>query len=314
MKRAVVTGATGFVGNALVAELVRHNVKVWAVVRECSLRHISAERRTILHSANVKIVYAELENIVAILEMIHEKIDVFYQLAWDGLLGEALIDYNRQIDNIKYVMDALCVAKKLGCKKFIGAGSIVQYELLVPSQCAGRGDKHCVYKIAKHTCQLMGQEMAKRLGIEFIWPIITNIYGPGEESPRMINTTIRNLLRYGEQDFSEGNQIYDYIYIDDAVRAFYLLGGCGKKERTYVIGSGDARPLKEFLLMIPKLLDKTVKLNFGKMSFNGYYLEPEYYDISELQEDTGFEPQYSFEKGLRKTIEWIRCQEEIDEK
>lgn len=304
MKRVIITGGAGFVGNAVVRELLNHNVEVWAIVRPGFSARVTASR---LDKLDVHLVECDVREISKLPNLLTEYgFDAWYQFAWDGLFGDELIDYNKQIFNIKWVMDAIAVAAKIGCKKFIGSGSISQYELMVAGDKVSAGDKHRVYKTAKLACEYMGKSVAEANSIEFIWPIITNIYGVGEKSPRLINSMIRNLQAGKHQALSEGNQIYDFIYITDAAKAFRLIGEHGVAGRKYVIAEGDAKPLKQFLIALKNIVDKNASLGFGELSFNGIYLPAEYYDIGALKEDTGFAPDVSFEDGIKKTAEWIK--------
>lgn len=302
MKTVIVTGGTGFVGNALVKKISEEGVHVFVIVRDTSLSTLQDDRKRVLTNNNITLIQGDVTDIKRIEEDITEEVDVYYNLAWVGTRGDALIDYSTQISNIEYMMDSICVASNLGCKKFIGAGSISEYELFAGTQCKAEGDKHSVYKAAKYSCWLMGKELAKTKKIDFIWPVITNIYGPGENSPRLINTLVRNLLNKGEQDLSEGNQIYDFVYLTDAANAFYLIGEKGHGGRDYVIGSGGARPLKEFLEQIPEMIGRDCRLNFGAMKFNGYYLDKELYNIDQLCSDTGYCSQVPFVDGIREVI------------
>ena len=168
------------------------------------------------------------------------------------------------------------------------------------------GDKHRIYKAAKLTCEYMGRSVASSAGIQFIWPIITNIYGIGEHSPRLINSMIRNLQAGRHQSLSEGNQYYDFIYITDAAKAFRLIGESGRTDRTYVIASGQARPLKEFLVELRDIVAPNAELGFGELSFNGIYLPLEAYSTAQLCEDTGFSPDVSFMEGVYRTARWLR--------
>ncbi|MDE5873831.1 MAG: NAD-dependent epimerase/dehydratase family protein [Lachnospiraceae bacterium] len=54
--------------------------------------------------------------------------------------------------------------------------------------------------------------------------VISDIYGEGESSPRLINSSIRKLLNNEETSFSTGEQMYDFVYIEDAARMFVGLG------------------------------------------------------------------------------------------
>lgn len=310
MKSAIVVGGAGFVGSAVVRELIARGVETWAVVRPGFTARGNNRR---LEGLKVHILECDLRNIGSIAGALDGRPpEVWYQFAWDGLSGEALLDYAAQIMNIRYTMDAVAAAARAGCGRFIGAGSISQFELQAAEGRVGPGDKHQIYKAAKQACESMGSSVAERYGIEFLWPIITNIFGPGENSPRLVNTMIRNLLRGKRQPLSDGNQIYDFIYLTDAARAFALIGENGKPGRRYVVASGGARPLREFLCELRDVVAPDAELGFGEMPFNGFYLPKEDYDTGLLRLDTGFAPEVTFAQGVRKTADWIRLHPEAN--
>lgn len=298
MKNAIVMGGSGFVGRALVRELLSNNVEVTVISR-------SRERLTEL--SNINIIECSLGDIEKLPDLIKDRgFDVFYQLAWNGLSGDALTDYKTQIMNIKWIMDSIRIAAELDCKRFVGAGSISQYELSVQEGQISQFDKHKVYKTAKLACEYMGRSVAEANGILFFWPIITNIYGAGENSPRLINTMIRNLLDGRRQSLSDGNQYYDFIYITDAAKAFHLIGEKGVVNRNYVLAGGNTKPLKEYLCALRDIVASEAELGFGELAFNGIYIPKDFFDITPLTEDTGFRPQTSFSQGVRYTMEWIK--------
>lgn len=303
MKRIIITGGAGFVGNAVVRELLAHDVEVWAVVRPGFYDRLKGSR---LEGLQVHLVECDLKTIRDLPDLISERgFDAWYQFAWDGLFREELLDYHKQIANIEYVLDAIEAAAELGCRKFIGSGSISQYELQMEGGQADAGDKHRVYKTAKLACEYMGRSVAAGTGVEFIWPIITNIFGVGENSPRLINTMIRNLQAGKHQPLSEGNQMYDFIYITDAAKAFRLIGEHGRENRVYVIASGCVRPLRNFLCELRDVVAPEAELGFGEMKFNGVYMPATAYSTVALVEDMGFSPEISFVEGIRRTADWI---------
>ena len=302
MKKAIVAGGAGFVGSAVVRELLLRGFDVTVVVRP----GFDGSKNQRLNGLNVHIVECNINDIFLLLELLPDRgYDTWYQFAWDGLFNEPLLDYSIQVNNVKCTMDAIVTAKELGCERFIGAGSISQYELRTLEGQINIHDKHRVYKTAKLACEYMGCSVASREGIKFFWPIITNIFGEGEESPRLINTMIKNLLAGKRQLLSEGNQIYDFIHISDAARAFADIGERGAEYRTYVIGSGAAKPLREFLVELRDIVSPESDLGFGEMPFNGIYLPQEDYDIAPLSKDTGFSPQLTFAEGIQRTKDWI---------
>jgi len=116
---------------------------------------------------------------------------------------------------------------------------------------------------------------------------------------------IKRLLSGERQPLSKGNQIYDFIHITDAARVFADIGERGIENKTYIIGSGSAKPLKEFLKELRDIVNPNAELGFGEMTFNGVYLPAEDYDIEPLRKDTGFTPQVSFAEGIKRTRDWI---------
>ena len=109
MKRAVITGPTGSIGIALINELVANGIEVLAVVRPGSMR---ADR--IKESSLVKRVSCDLSELEKLPELIPEGADVFYHFGWDGTFGDSRNNMHGQNLNVKYALDAVEAAAKLG--------------------------------------------------------------------------------------------------------------------------------------------------------------------------------------------------------
>jgi nucleoside-diphosphate-sugar epimerase len=152
--------------------------------------------------------------------------------------------------------------------------------------------------------------VAAKLGIELVWPEITNAYGVGELSPRMVNTTIRKCIKGEAPQFTAGTQNYDFVYIDDVARAFYLIGKNGKPFHEYLIGSSTARPLKEFLLEMRQSIAPDLDFIFGDIPFTGTNLPLSVFDCSQTEKDTGFKAEISFAEGTKRTRDWLAGLEE----
>jgi nucleoside-diphosphate-sugar epimerase len=226
-------------------------------------------------------------------------------------LGSAASDINAQVDSIKIALEALENSYKIGCKRFIFAGSIMEHEAWNLSWQDGAALRaRDGYAAAKYCASVMLRSRAQELGVEFINAVITNIYGPGDKKTRFIAANLLK-IKYGEVkttplQFSAGTQLYDFIYIDDAARAFADIGEKGLANRNYVIGSGNARLLRRFL---EELLEEfSAELRgapdalFG-VAPHGVELPLEVFSVKSLQADTGFTARISFPKGLRKTYE-----------
>ena len=97
---------------------------------------------------------------------------------------------------------------------------------------------------------------------------------------------------------------YDFVYIDDVARAFRLIGENGKPFHEYLIGSSNARPLKEFLLEMQASIAPQLPFRFGDIPFTGIDLPLDRFDCSQTEADTGFRAEISFAEGCRRTMAW----------
>jgi len=300
MKKAIVTGANGFIGSAVVSELLNQNVEVWALIRPES-------EKPLFQNDNMHHVSYELSNISLIKDSIpSDNYDVFYHFAWDGTSGSARNDTDLQLKNAQWTVDALRVAKELGCKRFVGAGSIMEDETIAAAFSQGnKPGMSYIYGGGKLIAHVMCKSVAAEIDIDLIWCKITNAYGKGETSPRLINSTIRKIIAGETPRFTSGTQNYDFIYIDDVARAFHLIGELGKPFHEYLIGSSKSSPLREFLLQMKAAIAPNVDFIFGDVPFSGINLDISKFDCSKTEIDTGFKAEVSFSEGVKLSKDWI---------
>lgn len=299
MKKVIVSGANGFVGGALVKELVANNIEVIALDME-------GHNNNLPKSDLVKFYPFDLTNAFEIKERINEKdIDTFYHFAWAGSAGTARADATLQLNNAKWTVDCLKLAKELGCERFVNAGSIMELETIAATfKAENKPGLGYIYGSGKLVAHTMCKSVAADIGIELVWAMITNAYGVGERSPRMVNTTIQKCIKGESPQFTAGTQNYDFVYIDDVARAFRLIGQNGKPFCEYMIGSSNAKPLKEFLLEMKEAIAPDLDFIFGDIPFTGVNQPLEEFDCSRTEADTGFRAEVSFGEGCKKTRDW----------
>lgn len=306
MNKAIVTGANGFVGSYLVKELIKNNVDVISIVR-----NKNSNLDLLPKSENYRVIFCELSDIENLEFLIPDRdIDAFYHFAWQGSAGEDRVKLELQTQNSIWSVDCVKIAQKIGCKRFIGAGSIMEREAL--SAVYSNGNKPglgYIYGTGKVTAHCLSKTVAASIGIDHIWALITNAYGPCELSPRFINTTIRKIINNQHLQFTAATQNYDFVYITDVAKAFYHIGLLGKPFSNYTIGSSTAKPLKEFILELREELAPAASLNFGDIPFTGVNLPIEDFSITDLVKDTEFEPEVSFREGVRHTMAWLNHME-----
>ena len=298
MKRAIITGATGAVGTALVKELITNNIETLVLCREGSRRNHQIPDHPLVTRK-----HCSLDQLASIENDTGNNYDVFYHFAWMGTTGAERNDMYLQNQNVRFALDAVGVAKRFGCKKFIGAGSQADYGrvegMLKPDTPAF---PEMGYGIAKLCAGQMTREYAHQLGMEHIWVRILSVYGPNDGAQSMVMSTIAKLKRGEVPQFTKGEQKWDYLYSGDAAEAFRLLGEKGHNGKVYVLGSGKARPLAEYIRGIRDVVAPNAEIALGLIPYGERQVMHLQADISELQRDTGFHPETEFSTGIRKLI------------
>lgn len=297
VRKAVVTGATGAIGTALIQELIQNNVQVLIICREGSKRADNIPEHPL-----VKKSFGSLDGLES-MQPDEADYDVFYHLAWEGTTGQARNDIYQQNRNVKYALDAVGLAKRFGCKTFIGVGSQAEYgrfEGVLKPDTPVHPDNS--YGIGKLAAGLMTREYAHQLGMEHIWVRVVSIYGPNDGAQTMVMSTIAKLKSGETPALTKGEQMWDYLYSGDAARAFYLLGDRGVDGKTYVLGSGQARPLREYIEIIRDVINPNSELGFGLIPYGDRQVMHLCAGISAIEKDTGWEPRISFERGIQMII------------
>lgn len=305
MKKAIVTGATGFIGKFLVKELIAQNIEVIAVVRE------NSKNMARIKDLHIQIIECNMDSFNRISDIVSDRnIDVIFHTAWQGVSDTDAKNHSIQLQNVQATLDLIDAADRMGIKTFIGCGSIHEAEALIEiSENKPVTNLGLMYKTAKTSAHWMGKAKAGNYGIRFFWPLI-NTYGEEETSSRLINTIIRKIFNQESPDLSAGDQYYDFVHVTDVAHALFLIAEKGIDGKNYTIGSGTAKPLKEFLMTVGEIANQIhggsdIPLGFGKIRSNVINLPKNTFDVTALSKDTGFVPSVSFEDGIRRTALWI---------
>ncbi len=308
MKTAVITGATGAIGRALISVCIQAGYEVLAVVHRTSPR--AAELKRIEHC---RVLYLDLSEYDDALEEIKKQnittkgCELFFHLAWMAPFGKDRENLPLQLENVKFSLTAVRLAKVLGCSTFVGAGSQAEYGRVKGKLSPDTPTfPETGYGVAKLCAGQMTKLACEQTGLKHIWARILSVYGPHDGKNSLISVAIDDMIHNRETSFTPCGQIWDYIYSEDAARAMLLVAQKGSHDTVYVIGSGVARPLKEYIHKISELTNyNSEEIGFGKRPYNSKQVMYLQADVSLLKE-LGFKIQVSFEEGIQKTISWKR--------
>ncbi|MGN0763667.1 MAG: NAD-dependent epimerase/dehydratase family protein, partial [Aristaeellaceae bacterium] len=208
-----------------------------------------------------------------------------------------------QTENIRCAVEAVDAAAQMGCHVFVGSGS--------QAECGRvdgliRPDTPCFpetgYGIAKLCAGQMTRVACRQRGIRHVWGRILSAYGPNDGPLSLFPTMMGKLLRGEKPALTAGEQLWDFLYADDVAQALYCMAVSGRDGAVYPIGSGQARPLKDYFRILRDAIDPALPLGIGELPYAPHQVMHLQADISALQRDTGFAPAVPFEEGIRETL------------
>lgn len=302
MKKVIITGATGSIGMALINKLLNENISILIITRKDSKRNKNIPKNKL-----IKIIYSDLEHLCEIENIDNDEYDTFYHFAWSGTTGKDRNNMYMQNNNIKYTLDAVKLASKFKCKMFIGAGSQAEYGLASePLNANTKTNPFTGYGMAKLCAGLMSRKLAHDLGMKHIWTRILSVYGPYDSECSLIMTILNNAHNDMDINLTKGEQVWDFIYSEDVSQIMFLLSQKGIDGKTYIVGSGKTKTIKEYIEIILKYIETKSNVNFGTIPYSENQIMYLCADNKELLEDISYTIKNDFNNGIKKLIDWYR--------
>ena len=292
----VVTGATSFIGAPMVDKLIGMGHDVYAVVRPASKNIARLDTgRERLHVIEMNLEEADrLDGAILV------PCEAFFHFGWDGAGSENRMNREVQQKNASDSLKALEGARKLGCRTFLFSGSQAEYGI---TDGLMREDSPChpVSEYGKdklEVCRRAG-EKAGELGITYLHTRIFSVYGPGDHP---LSSCVDTFLKGGHMEFGACTQLWNYLYIKDAVRAITGLLLAKSPSGVYNVAGNDTRPLREFIGEIHRLCGGRGTFEYGKRPPNAEGVVSLNPDTGKLYRAANFQPRISFEEGIREMI------------
>jgi dTDP-6-deoxy-L-talose 4-dehydrogenase (NAD+) len=259
--RALVTGAAGFIGSRVVAALAERAVDVVATDRPGTTR----ERLGGVHP-RVTFEATDLRDPEATAALVSaHRPDLLVHMAWYAR-PEDYLTSRENLASLSATATLLAAAVDAGCARIVGAGTCLEYpESALPHRECDPAGPTTLYGACKHAARLVGERLADGRA-SFAWARLFHLYGPGED-PRRLVPMVANKLRRGEPvDLSPGEQVRDYLRVEDvadAIATVALSEACG----TVNVCSGTAITLREFLGALAHVMGRPDLLRFGRIPY-----------------------------------------------
>ena len=299
MKKAIITGATSFIGIALANLLLENQFMVYAIVRPGS-----SGIGKLPKYKNLVIINSELKDLDKISLDAIGKCEVLFHIGWNSDFENSRYNFEGQMDNVGFTLKAATLAINSGCNTFIGIGSQAEcgriYEKI---DCDTPEKPETAYAYAKCKAAKKSKYLCETNGIKHIWPRVLSAYGEFDRSHTLIMQCINACKNKKEIELTACEQVWDFIHVDDVAMALFLIYQKGIHGKKYPIGSGKGRKLKEFIELIAMILDyEDLIKGISKKPYSKDQVMYLCSDNFELNKDTGFVPKVEFEQGIMKMV------------
>ncbi|MCW3093056.1 MAG: CDP-abequose synthase [Ferruginibacter sp.] len=230
----------------------------------------------------------------------------FVDFSWYGVFGTERNIPEQITVNIPLVIDSVKTAHSFKCNHWIGFGSQAEYGNLDKRISeSDPGVPTTLYGKSKLICSQISADLCKSYGMDHSWLRLFSVYGPNDTHEWLIQYLIKQMLLNKEINVTKGEQLWDYLYVDDISEMLLKLiksRGVGIAN----LGTGNGISVRMIIEKIKNIIQSESKINFGALPYRSDQVMLMEADITKLSTHLKWKPEISLDEGLRKTIEFIR--------
>jgi nucleoside-diphosphate-sugar epimerase len=296
--RVFVTGATGFLGSYVAADLIEQGHDVSVLLRP---GHTSWRLTPILD--RLQVIEGTLDDSVAWRAGVRSFApDAVVHMAWRGVSNSER-NSKDQARNIVDAVELIDLAADAGATIFVGAGSQAEYgpydRAIVESDVPR---PTTLYGIAKLASCLMTERRCAERRLRFAWLRIFSTYGPKDGEGWLIPSLIRTLRANGHMALTACEQRWGFLHVRDAAAGVRLVLESHAAHGIYNLGNPDAPLLHETVTRLHDLIGAG-ELSFGEVPYRQDQVMVLASDVARL-EGLGWRPVIGLDQGLRETVAW----------
>ena len=303
MKRIIITGVTGFVGRYFALEMLKAGYEVYGVARDPE--RVAQELVT---NPAYRTIQGALETI-SVQDFGDRPFDAFFHFAWGGVNRDEIDSDTVHKVNYENSVKCLDYALAMGCSCFLDAGSRMEYGSVNGVMCEDlEPHPEKAYGVWKEKFYQYAYALIKdRKDFDYIHIRIFSVIGVGDHPWSITETACRNFLKNEPMSFGPCTQLWNFMAIEDAVKAIRLL--YENKDhfedgdnRIVNIANYDTRVLRGFIEEIYQITESRSKLVFAE----GNPGTSTYADVRKLTTITGWKSEIPYYKEIEKIIGFYR--------
>jgi nucleoside-diphosphate-sugar epimerase len=294
--KILILGSNGFVGKHILNIFTKkHNFEISTLNKEKAYN-----KKFYSLKANISL------NSFKISKFKNLQFDLLIDCGWEGVFG-SFKNSKKQNKNKIYTTNLIKILKICKIKSIISFGSQAEYgnhNIQINEKTFPKPET--LYGKIKLWKLNILNNFCKKNKIRFVWFRIFSIFGPRENYEWLIPYVINKLLRKRIVHLTKGTQKWDYLYIEDLVRAVYMASLDKRFSGIYNLASGKSHSISFIVKKIAKLLkSKETLLKFGRIDYQKIRTESMYANINKINR-LGWKPKVNLENGLKKTINYYK--------
>lgn len=295
--RVLITGASGFVGRSVSSALLQHEGLELHTVSRGELA-LGAQH----HLCDLLVP----EQVETLLQQVRP--ELLIHTAWYAEHGK-FWEAEENLDWVGATLGLLRALRNAGGKRFVGIGTCAEYawggteDLRELSSPLAPGT---LYGAAKDAARSVLENYARAFDLQWAWARLFLMYGPGEASTRLFPSIATPLLRGERASCSPGQQLRDFMHVEDVGRAIACVA-LSELSGPVNVASGSALCVADFATQIESTIAGSGTLERGAILMRPGDPQRVVADVSRLQA-LGFRPKYDLQSGVARAVAQLRTE------
>ncbi|MDH7577275.1 MAG: dTDP-glucose 4,6-dehydratase [Bacillota bacterium] len=309
--KLLVTGGAGFIGSNFIHYVLR-NYPSWQVLNLDKLTYAGnlENLRGVERNPRYRFVRGDIAERNLVFELFQrERFDIVVNFAAESHVDRSILDASPFIEtNVKGAQVLLEAAREFRVERFVQISTDEVYGDLgfedPPFTEESPLLPNSPYAASKAAADLLCRTYFRTHKLPVVITRSSNNYGPRQFPEKLIPLMITNALENKPLPvYGDGQNVRDWLFVEDNCRAIALVVEKGKPGEVYNIGGGEEKKNIEVVKEILKILGKPESLITFVKDRPGHDLRYAL-DASKAKRDLGWRPEVPFAEGLRCTVEW----------